>query len=267
MNPIIVATDFSPAADKAMMYGGALATKLKCELVLVNVYNFPIVPAAEVPLMLMPYDEFQKNSERGLKKSKQKLLEVCPGLLVETKSAVGEIADQLNDQTASLDPILMIVGSRENKEGGVMFGSNTAMIVKHCNRPVLSVPENCSSQPPRIAVLATDLTPIHASALESLRNLVQALQLELHLVHVVETDRGESHEEVMTSLGSLQADFKTVINKDLSDGIEAYTKQVNADLVITLPHSHSWLESLFMKKHTKELVNELHLPLLCIPEK
>ena len=267
MKPSVVATDFSPAADKAMLYAGALASKLKCEVVLVNVYTFPIVPAAEAPLMMMPYDEFQKNSEAGLKKSREKLLNAYPDVLVETKNSVGELADQLNEQTVALDPILLVVGSRENKERGVMFGSNTSTIVKHSDRPVLSVPENSALQPPTIAVLATDLTPIHGSVLEVLSTLVNALQLELHLVHVVQTDRGESHDEVMNSLGSLQADFKTVVNSDLSEGIEDYTKQVKADLVITLPHSHSWLESLFIKKHTKELVNELHIPLLCIPER
>lgn len=266
MPPIIIATDFSPAAEKAMLYGGALAARLKCEVVLVNVYNFPIVPTSEVPVMLMPYDEFHTISENGLKKSKQKLLSAYPQLLVETKSTLGEIADQLNEEIDLLDPILLIVGSRE-RESGMILGSSTSQIVKHCNRPVLSVPENSVTQPPRVAVLATDLTPISGVALESLKTITEALQLQLHLVHVVESDTGESANEVMDSLGSLQADLKTVINKDLSDGIAAYANEVKADLVITLPHSHSWLEGLFMKKHTKELVNELNIPLLCIPER
>lgn len=266
MQPIVIATDFSPAADKAMFYGGALASRLTCEVVLINVYNFPVVPTSDGPVM-MPYDEFHEISETGLKKSKQKLLDAYPGLLIEMKSSSGDIADQLNEEVEKLEPFLLIVGLREGRQSGMMFGSNTASIVKHCSWPVLSVPENFGVKAPKIAILATDLTPINGPVLETLRSFVQELQLELHLVHVVQSDRGESHEEVMKSLGSLQADFKTIINRDLSDGIDAYIQELNADLVITLPHAHSWLEGLFIKKHTKELVNELRIPLLCIPER
>ncbi|HEX8609491.1 MAG TPA: universal stress protein, partial [Pedobacter sp.] len=175
------------------------------------------------------------------------------------------IDDQLNEEAEKLNAVLLIVGSRADHDRGI-FGSSTTSIVQHATHPVLAVPEGYTCTAPRVAVLATDLSPMSEGVLSNLRSIVHALSLELHLVHVVAEDRGESHEELMNSLGSLRADFKTIISKDLSDGIEAYTKELSADLVITLPHSRSWLEGLFMKKHTKELVTELHLPLLCIPE-
>jgi nucleotide-binding universal stress UspA family protein len=267
MGPILVATDFTAAGSKAMHYAAAIAERLRSSLIVVNVYNFPMVPTTEPSVALMPYEEFRELSKEGLQKAEMELKTLFPNLQIETRSTIGEVVEQLNEEAEKCQPLLIVVGSRERKHQNAWLGNTTASILNDLSFPVLAIPEGAETRLPKNAILATDLTPVPSSVVEHIREIKRALDLDLHLVHVATKESEETAENIPESLSALSADFKTVINNDLSEGIESYTNQFGADLVITLPHSHSWLESLFVKKHTKDLVSHLHLPLLCIPER
>ncbi len=264
MRHLIIATDFSPASDNAMLYGGALATRLNYPVLLLNAYDFPPLPFTGIPEMIMPYESFPTLSIEGLKLREEKLRASFPGLTIETKSTIGDVVVQLNEVAGDMEPLLVVIGSKEKPL--ILFGSTSTAIVKNCIHPVLSIPESYAYSTPKVAILATDLSPISGPVLQRLQEIVNSFQLEMHVVHVTNSEEVRSHEEVMQNISELGGDFKTIINNDLSEGIEDYTRQLNADLVITFPHSHTWLQDLFRKKHTKELVTELSLPLLCIPE-
>ncbi len=265
MQPILAATDFSAAAENALLYAASLATRLGSPLTIMNVYSFPVMPTSE-PGMMMPYEEFHQLSVEGLEKNASLLRDKFPDLQLDVRSAAGDAVDQINEECEKIDPLLIIVGSRESQQTG-LFGSTTTAIVKDCAYPVLCVPANFRSARPSKAILATDLSPISAKAAGHLRSIVAALQLELHLLHVVKKEEGKiREEEVKNSLGDIRADVTTIVSDDLTEGIEIHAEELGADLVITVPHSYSWLDSLFVKRHTRDLVTSLRIPLLCIPE-
>ena len=44
-------------------------------------------------------------------------------------------------------------------------------------------------------------------------------------------------------------------------------KNIDADMLVMVPHKHEWLERLFKKSETKDMIFHARIPILIIPEK
>ena len=86
MQTLVVPTDFSPAADNAMLFAGNLATSMNANICLLHIYQIP-VSMNDVPVMIIPVEELQEIADKGLEKAKE--------LLMYDEMSLGEIADQL----------------------------------------------------------------------------------------------------------------------------------------------------------------------------
>ena len=59
---------------------------------------------------------------------------------------------------------------------------------------------------------------------------------------------------------------QTVIHENFREGLEQFVSEEKIDLLISIPHQHSWLEKWFFKTHTPQLLNHLNIPVMCVPE-
>jgi nucleotide-binding universal stress UspA family protein len=50
----------------------------------------------------------------------------------------------------------------------------------------------------------------------------------------------------------------------VEEGISEFAEKNNLDLVILFPKKHSLLESLFEKSHTRDLIHQTRIPLMCV---
>jgi hypothetical protein len=50
----------------------------------------------------------------------------------------------------------------------------------------------------------------------------------------------------------------------VKDGLEKYVQEVNADLLIFLPHEHNLIERMFFKVHTEDIITNTRIPALAI---
>ena len=60
------------------------------------------------------------------------------------------------------------------------------------------------------------------------------------------------------------ATYHSLKEDDVAKGIHHFVEQNSIDLVLILPHKHNLFERVFFKGHTKELINEMPVPVLCI---
>ena len=262
MKQLIVTTDFSVPAENAMMFAGRLAQKTGAAITLLHVFQIP-VSMSEVPVLMISAEELKNNADAGLQKAKELLLRSFPDSQVATESRMGDVTDELNDLSKSIQPLAIITG--KHGAGGVerfFFGSTSLSIVRHTNIPVIVVPENATAREVRSIALAIDerVNLPH----RRIKALTEALGAELHVIHV--QPQKTSTKEFDKVVEGLNIVPKTIRDDEVMHGIQTYLQENQIDMLMILPHRHSFLERLTFRTHTEELLRKLTIPVVCIME-
>lgn len=268
MKPLIIPTDFSPAADHAVHYGAQLAQAIQTSIVLLHVYMIPVT-INETPVLAISGEELKKSADAGLLRTKEELQKTYPSLTVSTESRMGDVAEELKQLCAETESFAVVMGTHSTTAAEqLFFGSNTVSAIRKVGTSVLTVPLQYSYQPITNIVLATDLQYIDKTPTAKIIEAVTAFNASLHIVHISTEKEADaaSADKLLQLLQTLKPDYKTLQDEDVRHGLETYTQQVAANLLIVLPHEHSWLENFFLKLHTKDLVHHAQLPVLYIPE-
>lgn len=263
MKQIIVPTDFSVPAENAMLYAGQLAEKTGAGILLLHVFQIP-VSMSEVPVLMISAEELKHNADIGLNKTKEILAKSYPSITVRTESRMGDVTDELKDVCREIDTMAIVTG--KHGAGGVerfFFGSTSSAIVRHAQAPVIVVPENAIKKEVRSIALAIDEK--EQLPHRKIRNFVEALGAQLHVIHV--QPQKTSTKEFNTVVEGLNIVPKTIRDDEFLHGIQTYLKENNIDMLMILPHKHSFLERLTFRTHTEELLRKLDIPLVCINEK
>jgi len=269
MKRIIVPTDFSSSSDNALHYAAQLAQTIGADLLLLHVYMIPIT-INEMPVMVLSGDELKKSADAGLARYKDELAQKHPDLSVVVESRLGDVVDELKELCEEMNPFAVVMSSHNTSAAEKMFfGSNVLSAVRNINSPVITVPADHSFTPIKNIVLATDLQGVEKMPVPAILEIVKTLDAQLHLVHIA-TEKEEENTTAITQLLQLlqpaNPDYSTITDEHFLHGLETFTIKVQADLLVLLPHEHSWLENFFFKLHTKDVVTKAHLPVLSIPE-
>ena len=92
------------------------------------------------------------------------------------------------------------------------------------------------------------------------------------MVRVVRDSYEEVRENVNTpqnlrrELKTLNTSFSFPVNKKVADGLNEFVSEQKVDLIIMMPRKHEWLESLFAKSKSKDMVFHWHVPVLMLPD-
>lgn len=139
---ILIPTDFSPCAEKAMQYGATLATRLHASILLLHAYVVPMYPTPEDEMMgpdrTSLLERMKDETLKSLDASRQRLAQ--PGLTVETRAAQGMPAEAIV-AVAKEEGCEMIVMGTHGRTGlmHLVLGSVAEHVVRSASCPVLTV--------------------------------------------------------------------------------------------------------------------------------
>jgi nucleotide-binding universal stress UspA family protein len=263
MKTIVVATDFSAPAEKAMLYAGQLANTINASVLLLHVYQIP-VGMNDMPVLMVSTDELKKNAETGLERARTLLQKNYGAFDIKTEARLGDVIDELEDVCDKIKPMVIITG----KHGAsgvqrILFGSTSLSIIRHTSFPVIAVPDSWNNNPIKTAALAVDAS-IEKLEAQKIRAVVNELKIQLKIIHVKQEKSASL--EVKNLVTELNSNYETIYDHEFVHGIESYVQQNNIDLLIILPHKHSLVEKLFLRTHTKELLKKISIPVMCINE-
>jgi nucleotide-binding universal stress UspA family protein len=265
MNSIIVCTDFSDAADNAMHYAANLARRIHADIVLLHVYMIPIT-LSETPVVVISGEELKKNADDGLERCKRELLADNSGLQIRTESRLGDVLDELEEMSKEVNPYAVVMGTHgASGIEKVIFGSTTASVMRHLKRPVIAVPVGYKFNDIKTIVLATDLK-VKDHALGRMVEIIKGLNSTLYIIHVTNKDvEGKNFPDSLTQhLSFLNPGYDYIKNDDVSDGIQKYVDEKNADLLLIFQHEYTFWEKMFQKQHTADLLYNITIPVLSI---
>ena len=140
---ILVPTDFSETADKALVYAKDLATRIGASLHLVHVFKDPYAVAAYTPEVYTPVPAEVR--ERAMEEVRERLLERLDADEEQqfrgSRGIVrGLVAPQIVDYAATQDIDLIVIGTHGRRGvAHLLLGSVAEHVVRTAACPVLTV--------------------------------------------------------------------------------------------------------------------------------
>lgn len=267
MKHILVPTDFSENAKKALDFAVNMAQKSNAKLSVLNSYY---QPSANVEVMKSSLMEIMANdSKDGLQETEKYIKTIAPNLEVVYISlrdtlhlAINEVAK--NDEVDFL--VMGTKGATGLKE--VLIGSNAANILDKINIPCLLIPDAYVPSKFEKVGIAYDLQPIsnfnNIRTLNSIVNLVQAKTV----IGSVNSHKqlSSAQEEYINILKTeVKAADSVFLNIDSTvEGIHAFEIQQKIDMLVMFKRKVGFFENLFHKSITKKIAIHTHIPLLVL---
>ena len=140
MKTILIATDFSPAARNASLYGIELANATNAKIILFNAFKVGASPLSELKKNKLRYEALMQSDKQLLDEAnfldpKHEIMDV----ICDEGGAYRSIMDVANEKKVDC----IVVGRKGN--GSTiedLFGSTATALAKNSNMTLIVVPEN-----------------------------------------------------------------------------------------------------------------------------
>ena len=271
MKTILIATDFSKASHNATIYGIKLAQDINASVLLYNAYTVPTPPAG-LALGISSYDIRVQMED--------KLREEINGLQYLNMPLIMPVCDEGNTADAILSIAqekkadFIVVGMKGNGKGfRKIFGSTATALAKKTNIPVIVVPEFAKYKSPRNIVFATeDIIASEKNLQESLNLISKLFKSKLNVVSVVKNEdeqpgvqQNATHHSDKVAY-TFDTSFEYLVDADVKHALNDFIKSHHCNMLVMMPHKYDWVERLFKKSETKNMIFHSHVPLLVLPE-
>lgn len=192
---ILVATDFSSAAEAALMQAVWVARASGGKITLVHVLpeirramHFASLDA-KLDLLYGEGSQFDRELRGDCNQRLEKLVAAVsePDLEIRSKLLIGEPYVEICRAVKQGSYDLVITGTHSSNAWNAFFvGSTARRLIRKCPAPVwIAKPEHNSV--PKVVLAATDFSTISQRAAEAGLALAQAASADFHLLHVVDS--------------------------------------------------------------------------------
>lgn len=277
MQKILVPTDFSTNALKAVTYASEIAIKSGATLHLLHV----IEPSLNMATMQSDSSAKKVVNEKTekLNLSLRSIAEIYPELKVVPSLAGGSIIPSILKYAENENPDLIIMGTKgASGLKKVFFGSVTAGVIGKTKIPVLTVPASYEIEEPDGIVFATNQFEKNIDLLNKIVAISELFSAPVHVVVFKDTDGNKdadfiyNEEQLNDYLRFLKETFpkgkfkgEILEGKDFEITIDNYTKKNEADLIVMVTYPKSFFEKVFLKSVTKKMAFHSTTPILAIP--
>lgn len=200
---ILAATDFSPAAERAVERAAQLSAQHQAALHLLHVVPpLDLYPALTLgPDGLDGHDETLRQAEQFQLEATAKVLAARLGIQVHAASRIGRVHDEIAQHAEEIGADLVVVGARgENTLLDLLMGATASRLLRVLNRPVLVVRQP-GAAPYGKVLAAVDLSPGSADVVRHARALAGTAKVEV--LHVL----GSEVEQRLRRAKLVQADI------------------------------------------------------------
>ncbi len=270
MKKIIVPTDFSPGANNALAYAAGLAREFNYHIVLLRAYEIPM-PPVEVPAPVLSPEII----EPELHTKMDAFAADYPDIIFEKVIKQGDAVNELIKLVAQTKPAMVVMGMRgAGKLSRIFVGSTTTSYMRMMKLPLLVIPLGASYKQIKKIVLAADTTDFETiGGMPLLEQLATAHHARVSVLsfnnYKVKPLVSKDHTRI--KLGEHLHDVETVVHFEEHDnvveGINAHVDKYHSDMVVMVPHQHTFLERIFGASSTEDMAFNTQVPLLALPDK
>ncbi|WP_069657873.1 universal stress protein [Arcticibacter eurypsychrophilus] len=281
MKKILVPTDFSKCADKALDFAVRSVRNHPIEIILLHVFE-------EATSVYTDYVGVNKEYNLSLLVDARKKLnqlkssiEDIDGVIVSTcvKSGNANECILLTSKEKEVDMIIMgTFGSSDMNNK--LFGSKTASIIGKSKVPVLAIPFDYQWKKPSKILLATnhfEKDPLLLNFIFKVADLYEA-KVQVAVVSDEEEDEASTILErtyaIPTYETLLKEKYKEQVlavkhlyGTEFEETLEDYIQEQSIDMLSMVTYQRSFLDRVFQPSMSKRMANHTKIPLLVIPSK
>jgi nucleotide-binding universal stress UspA family protein len=274
MTKIIVPTDFSDTSKNAAEFAIKMTSDLPgAEVTLYNCFDKVAVGSDGTPLS-EESDARMQITMMALQNLKERL-DTYSGVKINIFAEEGPLIPNLENLVKKNNPDIVVMGiNGATRIEQILIGSSTLGFNKPVNCSVMIIPPNAKYRKIRKVVFTSDMNDVETTTpVEQLRKVLDIFGPRLLVTHV-------SHDYYLEVTPALKAERKKLDNllqgyvaeyhylpwADFTESINRFAEENEADLVITVPRKHSFVNKVFTTSHTKKLAYHSHLPVLALPD-
>lgn len=271
METIIITTDFSESATLAAIYGLKFGQALGAnKFILYHSFELPTV-MLDVPISEIEHEQEYESSLTELENLRSVLsTHAQPQTTIDIITNVNPLLIGTEKLAKAKNASLVIAGSTGKSDFARFFlGSNTKVLAQSCSLPLLIVPPESNFDNIDNIVFACDIK--HASETtptDVFKHLTSKLHSKVLVVNVeleskpYGSDIIEEQKKLHRLLEDIPTEFHFIRNNNLVEGILQFADEKDAKLIVAVPRSYSFLETIFHKSVTKKLTDTSEVPLL-----
>lgn len=281
MKKILVPTDFSPNAVRAIDYAVQIAKLNQATIHIIHACDH--LYALDMGYVLSKEDYNKKITDEAFDKLEiiKKSIEETEKVLVNTQLYSGAVNDTILVAAQEHNAEIIIMGTL-----GVsglkdkIFGSKTASLIGNSTVPILAIPLEYDWSLPSKFLLAINHFDEVSEVLYPAFDLAKAFNAEVRLT--VFTDEGsvaasdylEDAREINFAEEKLRRKYINLVIKTehlygrhFEESINDYIGTNQIDLLVMTTHKRSFLESIFNRSITRKMSYHSKVPILAIPVK
>lgn len=279
MQTILVPTDFSLNANKALNYAAEIAKLSGAAIIIVHVTNLTHAAINENVILSETLDkDVMDKANDELEILVTATREITLGK-VEKQLYNGFITDAIQQAALENKADLIVMGTLGNS--GVrekLFGSITAKLISHVDVPLLAVPLMHEWQPPKNILLAINHFKESPAVLKPLLQLAGFLKAPVHVSVFTDEDQAEAADflqnkrDIELFCVNMQKNHPElsilpapVFGHNFEDAIKTYCSNNETGLLVMITHKRNFIESIFNRSLTKKMSYHTDIPLLSIP--
>ena len=271
---ILVPTDFSDGALRALRYAVKLGAPLKANIIVANAY---MMPSGGTSVVVDISDLLRKTALDEMDKVEAEFYRLSIGKEIKGNFIVeyGTVFDVINSIDSKFNIDLVVMGTNGASGLVKVLGSNTSAVVRETSIPVIAVPEVKTDAVVNKLLFATDFHQVNRKEdLIFLHNLAEGLQASISFIHVIgqgdepisESKKQEYITHTCDILKSSKTDFRSVSADDVVTGIREAIETEKPDILVMVRHEYGFFEGIFHKSTTRELILEPQIPLMVLKD-
>jgi nucleotide-binding universal stress UspA family protein len=276
MRKIVVPTDFSENSFNALKYACEIFKYEHSEIFILHAYADEVYQLGNITdrnLLNKKKDEVEERSASSLQELLQRIREYSPNPQHTFKilPVFGSLIDEVNDLVNRENIDIVVMGTRgAANDRSITFGSNTLMVMKYVQCPVMAIPEGYAYHPPRELLFPTNyLIPYKRRELKLLCELTHSFRSNIHLLYIdpmkkLSLRQEDNKEFLKRELRKANLAFETTEEKDKTIAITKYIVHQNIDMLIMMNTRHSHLEDMLMPSTVNTLGLHIKIPFLVL---
>lgn len=280
MKRILVPTDFSPTAEKALRFAVNIASKSKGTVMLYHVYQ-SINMSTSVDLDKTG-KQLNAQTEIDLNEKLQRLIkEIVTNndhLTVNATVGNGSIINNILKFTEKNNIDLIVMGTQGvNGLKKVVMGSVASGIGQKSEIPILLIPEKFEWKDPQQIVFATDYQRSDRQSLALVIDFAKYYNAEVTVVHLLIAKNKQQAQQGQITLDSYadtakrrfrksNLKFQLIESTNVIDTMEHLDTILTYDMLAMVRRNKSFLERFFLTSFTQNMAYLTRQPLLLIPE-
>ena len=266
MKKILVPTDFSPNAEKALNYAVQIAKKTNGELLLIHSVKSD------------NYEQDIKNAEAQLELIGKTITD-SEGVKINTMVYFGPTENSIRVATGENNVDMIIMGTLGNSAiSEKLFGSITASIIGKTTVPLLAIPLLSDWKIPQKILLAINEFKEKDKEIQPVIELARLFNASIQVTIFTDTDDDfvedfAAHEvKISTYRDLLKAQYKDIeihavhlASRHFKESLTNWVENNEIDMVVMLTHKKNIIEKIFTGSKTKKVSYYINVPLLAIP--